>query len=112
VNRGRSEASGGVHAGSVLKVFGVLGDEGAGKGGQGLAELRENLGADKVLYGLLGGGIGVDLNLELEMVSGLVGRDTFFRHHARGHCQIGDMVFLGNVRRTHLPRCRGLPRGW
>lgn len=112
MNDGRSEASGGVHAGSVLEVLGVLGDKGAGKGGQGLAELREDLGANEVLYGLLGGGIGVDLNLELEMVSVLVGREPFSRHSARGHCQTGDMIFLGNVRRTHLPRCRGLPRGW
>jgi hypothetical protein len=77
VNGGRGEASGGVHAGSVLKVLGVLGDEGTGKGGQGLAELREDLRANEVLYRLLGGGIGVDLNLELEMGSVLVGDGSF-----------------------------------
>lgn len=66
VDSGGSEAGGGVHAGSVLKVLGVLGDKGAGEGGQGLAKLGEDLGANEVLYGLLGRGIGVDLNLELE----------------------------------------------
>lgn len=80
VDSGGSEAGGGVHAGSVLEILGVLGDKGAGKGGQGLAKLGENLGANEVLYGLLGRGIGVDLNLELETVSMLVGEYSFSRH--------------------------------
>jgi hypothetical protein len=66
VESSRSKARGGVDARSVLKVLGVLVDEGIRKSSQGLAELGEDLGANKVLYGLLGGSIGVNLNLELE----------------------------------------------
>lgn len=93
VNGSRSEASGGVHAGSMLKVLGVLGDESTGKGDQGLAELRENLGANEVLYGLLGGGIGIDLNLELEMVSVLVEDGSFPGIVLEGTARLGIWSF-------------------
>jgi hypothetical protein len=77
----------------MLKVLGVLGDESTGKGDQGLAELRENLGANEVLYGLLGGGIGVDLNLELEMVSVLVEDDSFPGIVLEGTARLGIWSF-------------------
>lgn len=66
VESSRTKARGRVDARSMLKVLGVLVDEGIRKSSQGLAELGEDLGANKVLYGLLGGSIGVNLNLELE----------------------------------------------
>lgn len=61
----RGEAAGRVHAGSVLQVLGVFGDEGVGELGQRLAKLRDNLRANKIFYGLLGGRIAVVLNLKL-----------------------------------------------
>ena len=50
----------------MLEILGVVVDEGAGELGQGLTELREDLGADQVLYGLLGAGVGMVLDLKLE----------------------------------------------
>jgi hypothetical protein len=65
VDGGLGEAAGWVDAGSVLEVLGVLGDQGAGEFGQGLAELGDELCAHQVLYGLLGVGIGLVLDFEL-----------------------------------------------
>ena len=98
VDDGFGEAAGGVHAGCVLKVLAVLGDEGVGEPAEGGTELRDELRAHQVLYGLLGVGVGVVFNLEL--FYGLVLLEGL-------PWETGTM----NVRRTHLPRCRGLPRG-
>lgn len=65
VDGGLGETAGRVDTGSVLEVLGVLGDQGTGEPGQGLAELGDELCAHQILYGLLGVGIGVVLNLEL-----------------------------------------------
>jgi hypothetical protein len=66
VDAGFGEAARWVDARSVLEVLGVLGDQGAGECGQSLAELGDELCAHQILYGLLGVGIGVVLNLELD----------------------------------------------
>jgi hypothetical protein len=65
VDGGLGEAAGGVNAGSVLEVLGVLGDEGVGELAQGGTELDDELCAYQVLYGLLGVGVGVVLDLKL-----------------------------------------------
>jgi hypothetical protein len=65
VNRGFGETGRRVDARSVLEVLGVLGNQSIGELGQGLAELRQDLRPDEVLYGLLGRGICVVLDLEL-----------------------------------------------
>jgi hypothetical protein len=95
---GFREAAGRVHAGCVLEVLAVLGDEGVGEPAEGGTELRDELCAYQVLYGLLGVGVGVVLDLELFYGLVLLGGLSW---------ETGTM----NVRRTHLPRCRGLPRG-
>jgi hypothetical protein len=82
----------------VLEVLAVLGDEGVGKPAEGGTDLRDELCAHQVLYGLLGAGVGVVLDLELFYGLVLLGSLPW---------ETGTM----NVRRTHLPRCRGLPRG-
>lgn len=92
VEGGRSEASRGVDAGSVLEVLGVLGDERFCEGGQSLAELGKDLGANEVLYGLLGGSIGVDLNLELDTVAVLVGESSFPGISLEGNARLGQRV--------------------
>lgn len=89
VEGGRSEAGGGVDARSVLEVLGVLGDERFCEGGQSLAELGKDLGANEVLYGLLGGSIGVDLNLELDTVAVLIGGSSFPGISLEGNARLG-----------------------
>ena len=61
----RGESSGRVDTRGVLDVLGMLINQGIGELVQGLAELRDDLGANEVLDGSLGSGIGVVLNLEL-----------------------------------------------
>jgi len=51
----------------VLQVLGVLGNKGIGELGQGLAKLRQDLRPNEVLYGLLGRGVPVVLNLKLNI---------------------------------------------
>lgn len=65
VDGGLGEAGGWVDARGVLEVLCVFGDQLVGELGEGLTELRQDLRPDEVLYGLLGCGIGVVLNLEL-----------------------------------------------
>lgn len=72
VDGGLGEAARGVDAGGVLEILAVLGDQSVGEAGQRLAEVGDKLGAHQVLYGLLGVGIGVVLNLELWRVYRLV----------------------------------------
>lgn len=60
-----SETLGWVLAGGMLDVLAMLGDQGRTKLRELLAHLRNDLGADELLHGLLGGGIRVDVNLEL-----------------------------------------------
>jgi hypothetical protein len=102
----RSEAGGGVDPRSVLEVLGMLGDESFCEGGQSLAELGENLGANEVLYGLLGGSIGVDLDLELDTVDVLVGESSFPGIALESNARLGTgflkgtydvLIFLGVV---------------
>jgi secreted protein with Ig-like and vWFA domain len=59
-------AGGGVVGGGVLDVFSVLADEGRAQLGEDGAELGDEGGADEVLYGLLGGGFGEDVDVKLE----------------------------------------------
>jgi secreted protein with Ig-like and vWFA domain len=64
VSRG-APAGGGVVGGGVLDVFSVLADEGGAELREDGAELGDEGGADEVLYGLLGGGFGEDVDIEL-----------------------------------------------
>lgn len=50
-----------------MQVLGVLGNKGISELGQSLAKLRQDLRPNDVLYGLLGRGVGVILNLELDI---------------------------------------------
>ena len=94
----------------VLEVLAVLGDEGGAELGELLAQLRGDLGADEVLDGLLGGAVGVDLYLKL------VEREREKLMLAYGLKNGWGRVFGGrakvDIRRTHLPRCRGRPLEW
>lgn len=63
---GSSEPAGRVDTRSVLKVLAVFSNEGGTKLGQSLSELRNELGANQILHGLLGRRIRVVLNLELK----------------------------------------------
>jgi hypothetical protein len=83
----------------VLEVLAVLGDQGGCEAGQGLADFGNELCAHQVLYGLLGVGVGVVFNLELVGFTWLVLQIAL----ATGMGQV-------NIRRTHLPRYRGLPQ--
>lgn len=49
----------------MLDVFAVLADEGGAQLGEDVTQLGDDGGADKVLYGLLGGGFGEDVDIEL-----------------------------------------------
>lgn len=53
VEFGGAGAANGVRISSVLDVFAVLRDQGWSKGCEEFSELRDDLGANKVLYGLL-----------------------------------------------------------
>lgn len=62
---GRAPSGGGVVGGRVLDVLSVLADEGGAQLGEDGAQLGDEGGADEVLYGLLGGGFGEDVDVEL-----------------------------------------------
>ena len=66
VDGGLGEADRWVDAWGVLEVLAVLGDQGRGEAGEGLAEFGDELCAHQILYGLLGVGVGVVFNLELQ----------------------------------------------
>lgn len=58
----------------MLDVLAVLRDQGAGQLEEGLAQLRDELRPDEVLDGLLLFGLGVDVDVEYELVLlGVVG---------------------------------------
>lgn len=63
---GSSESAGRVDARSVLEVLAVLSNESGTKLAQSLSELRNELGANQVLHGLLGRRIRVVFNLKLK----------------------------------------------
>lgn len=99
VDSGLGKAARGIDARGVLEVLAMLSDQGVGQAGQLLAEFSDKLGAHQILYGLLGVGIGVILDLKL--VYRLVFKFTLMT----GEGQV-------NIRHTHPPRCRGLPQGF
>jgi hypothetical protein len=99
VDGGRGEASVGSAPGPCCKSLACS----VTRASVSLARATRNWGRildrTRSFTGCLAGGIGVVLNLELETVGLVPGRQRL---------QKAD---LGNVRHTHLPRCRGLPRG-
>lgn len=102
----------------MLEVLGVLGDQVVGELAESDAKLGDDLGANEVLYGLLGSGIGVVLNLKLgsdrkfRVSWGRILDFGFLIDTAALGTGVVDGLVQGNIRRTHLPRYRGLPRGW
>lgn len=66
------EPAGWVDAGSVLQVLAVLSDQGWAEFDQRLAQLGHDCGAHQVLDRLLGGGVGVVLDLELIFKSKII----------------------------------------
>lgn len=76
---GLGETGGRVDAGRVLEILCVLGNQSVGELGQGLAELRQDFRPDEVLYGLLGRGICVVLNLELDKTNPFISLGTLPR---------------------------------
>jgi hypothetical protein len=64
--------------------------------------LGDEGGADEVVYGLLGGGFGEDVDVELGGKGELMGWTIGWDWEAGRE----------DIRHTRPPRCHGRPRGW
>lgn len=76
----------------------MLGDQSWSKLGKLLPQLRYDLGPDKVLYGLFG--CFIRINVYVELWADIVSMKK---------CANEGLLNEGNIRRTHLPLYRGLP---
>lgn len=78
----------------MLDVFSVLADEGGAQLGEDAAQLGDEGGADEVLYGLLGGGFGEDVDVELGG-EGLMGCGLWGIERGRREGTYDILVLLG-----------------